>query len=181
MKRTAVITLALAALAGTALAGGAGAVEVRAVASTVPLEGCGLTRLYAPVGEAGVAPAEDLGDAYVLQVFHETDGDRLGEAHVIIDCAVAEAWSFAPAGPALMTPDALEAAQTDSAYEQLLRFVRKSPRGHASVAGWRRADELVLVDHGSILNRRIELGTRGETYDLTCGCKLFNPASLGAR
>jgi len=180
--RAFLITLGLSLLAVGAVADDAACdMATRSVNSTVPLDDCGLTRLYAPQGESGIAPAEDLGNAYVVQVFHEADACTAGEAHVVIDCATGEAWSFAPAGPALMPADELEAATAKSAYEQLVRFVRKSPRGYLAVAGWRRADELNLTDYGSILNGRVALGTHGESYDLTCGCKLFNPASLGAR
>jgi len=95
-----VISLAFVAVAGASFAGeGAGCdVETRAVTSTVPLAECGLTHLYAPQGEAGLKPAENLGQGYVLQVFHERAGCACGETHVVVDCADGTAYSFAPAG-----------------------------------------------------------------------------------
>ncbi len=149
--------------------------------STVPLEDCGVTRLYAPDGEEGLGKAENLWQGYVLQIFHQSADCLSGETHVVIDCADGTAWSFAPSGAGLLPEADLDAAKADGAFEQLARFVRKSPRGYAAVAGWRRADDLTLVDLGFVLGHRVALGTRGETYDLTCGCKLHNPGSPGAR
>ena len=149
--------------------------------STVPLEDCGVTHLYAPDGEGGLGAAENLWQGYVLQIFDQSADCLSGEPHVVIDCADGTAWSFALRGAASLPKADLEAAKTDGAYEQLARFVRRSPRGYAAVAAWRRADDLALVDLGSVLGHRVALGTRGETYDLTCGCKLHNPGSPGAR
>lgn|GEM_PF-3956005 len=182
MIRSFAITLALCACAsGATAAGSACAGETRAVTSTVPLEDCGLTHLYAPDGEEGLGPAENLWQGYVLQIFHQSADCLSGETHVVIDCADGTAWSFAPKGAALMPEEDLAAAKAHGAYEQLARFVRKAPRGYASLAGWRRADDLTLVDLGSVLGHRVALGTRGETYDLSCGCKLHYPGSPGAR
>jgi hypothetical protein len=176
------ISLVLCAFAAGASAAGSAActVETRAVTSTVPLADCALTHLYAPDGEERLGAAENLWQGYVLQTLHQSQGCGVGELHVVVDCADGTAWSFAPGGPALKTGAELDAAKAEGAYEQLSRYVRKSPRGYGAVAGWRRADELTLVDLGSVLGQRIALGTQGETYDLGCGCKLHNPGSPGA-
>ncbi len=177
-----VISCAFCLMAGAAMAEDpACEVATRAISSTVPGENCGITRLYAPEGEEIMAAAEDVGQGYVVQVLHETAACLHGETHLVVDCVDGTAYSFAPEGAALMSAADLAAAKDTSAYEQLVRYVRKSPRGYAPVAAWRRAKELNLVDLGSVLGHRVALGTRGETYDLTCGCKLHNPASIGAR
>ncbi len=169
-------------MAGAGLADDAACeVETRSVSSTVPGENCAMAHLYAPSGEDGLEAAEDVGQGYVVQVFRESAECLHSEIHVVVDCVDGTAYSFAPEGAVLISAADLAAAKETSAYEQLTRYVRKSPRGYAPVAGWRRASELNLVDLGSVLGHRVALGTRNQTYDLTCGCKLHNPASIGAR
>ena len=182
MIRHLVASFAFCAMAGGAFAGsGVGCeVETRAVTSTVPGADCALTHLYAPQGEEGLGAVENLWQGYVAQAFHETLGCARGETQVVVDCADGTAYSFAPAGAALMDEAAFEAAKT-GAYGVLSGSIRKMAWDHVEVAGWERANELTVVDLGSVLDRRVALGTRGETYDLTCGCKLHNPGSPGAR